>query len=105
MFRGIRTKGFECGEDNEDSRPAMPKGKGEMDENLVVLTRWNMELLDYVVDVLTSTLSGATSRVIRNATYRDGGTDKKRKDECWSPHVSQACKSATRTACIHAPMT
>jgi hypothetical protein len=85
----------------------MPKGEREMDEYLVVLTRWNMELLDYVVDMLTSTLSGAASREkdIRNATYRDGRTDKKRKDECYSPHVSQACKSATRTACIHAQMT
>lgn len=59
MFRGIRAKGFERGKNNEDGGPAMPERKWEMDENLVEFTRWNMELLDYVVDVLTSTLSGA----------------------------------------------
>jgi hypothetical protein len=62
VFGGIDTKGFECGQNNKDGRPAVPERKWEMYENLIELARWRMELLDCVVDVLTSTLSGATSR-------------------------------------------
>jgi hypothetical protein len=62
VFRGIHTKRLECGEYDEDRRPAVPKREWKMNEKLLKVIRWSVALLDDVVDVLTGVLSGATSR-------------------------------------------
>ena len=85
VFRGIRTKRLECGEDNEDRRPAVVKRDWEMNEKLIKFIRRRVGLLDDVVDVLTGVLSGATSRSAQfgSKTYRDGRADKEREEECY----------------------
>ena len=56
---------LEGGEDNEDGRPAVVKGEGQVDEDLVRSALWLVVLLDDVVDV------------------RDRHRNKKREDESY----------------------
>lgn len=69
VFRSIHTKRLECGEDDEDRRPPVPKREWKMNEKLIKVIRWSVGLLDNVVDVLTVVLSGRL-HVMRNSDRR-----------------------------------
>jgi len=78
VFQSIRTEGFEYSEHDDDSRPAVVKGKRKMDKDFIPATRRRIVFLDDIVDV----------------SY--GGTDQERKDERRnilprSPEVHKSC--------------
>jgi len=77
-FQSIGTESFEYGEYDDDSRPAVVKGKRKVDKDFIPATRRRMIFLDDVVDV----------------GY--GGTDQERKEECGNimllnPEVHKSC--------------
>jgi hypothetical protein len=89
VFRGVHTKRLECGEDDEDRRPAMPKREWKMNEKLIKVTRWRVGLLDDVVDVLTGVLSGRL-HVMRNSA---------RKHTVTAELTKSAMMNATYSSC------